>query len=129
MFESEEDVKRVYKGLLKLVNHLEQQAEHGMKFRIDEEPKPGGAAYNLFWNDLVMGDNTILVELDSKRLTFLNHSVINFIYTTDERFNAYMFDNMQNIAKRSTPLSRVGEKDRYRFFNRLRDKMKLAARL
>jgi hypothetical protein len=36
---------------------------------------------------------------------------------------------MQNLEKRSTQLSRVGEKERYRFFNRLRDKMKLAAQL
>ena len=96
---------------------------------VGEEPLPGAAPYNLFWNDLVLGDNTILVELDGKKITFLNHGVINFISTTDERFNAYTADTMQNLAKRSTHLSQVGEKERYRFFNRLRDKMKIAGRL
>ena len=129
MFESEEDVKKVYASLLTLVNHLEQQAERGIKFCVGEEPLPGAAAYNLFWNDLVLGDNTILVELDGKKITFLNHGVINFVSTTDERFNAYTSDTMQNLAKRSTQLSQVGEKERYRFFNRLRDKMKIAGRL
>lgn len=129
MFESEEDIKRVYASLLTLVNHLEQQAERGVKFRVGGEPLAGAAAYNLLWNDLVLGDNTILVELDNNKITFLNHSVINFVSTTDERFNAYIVDTMQNLEKRSTQLSRVGEKERYRFFNRLRDKMKLATQL
>jgi BetR domain len=129
MFESEEDVKKVYQAVLRLINHLEQQAETGLKFRIGEQPNSGSAPYNLLWNDLVLGDNTVLAEMDSRKITILNHSVINFINTTDERFNAYMFDTMQNLIKRSTQLSSVGEKERYRFFNRIRDKMKLAARL
>ena len=128
MFKAEEDVKKIYIGLIGLLDHLELQAESGSKFL--PGGKPGsGLAYNLFWNDLVTADNTILAELDLKKITFLNHSVINFISTTDTRFNSFMFGNMQNLIKRSTQLSQVGEKERYRFFNRLRDKMKLAARL
>lgn len=129
MFESEEDVKKIYQAVLKVVNHLEHQAETGSKFIMGNTPVSSSAAYNLLWNDLVLGDNTVLFEMDGRRVTILNHSVINFISTTDERFNAYMFDMLQNLVKRSTQLSRVGEKDRYRFFNRIRDKMKLAARL
>ncbi len=129
MFDTEEDVKQVYLALLKLVNHLEQQADCGLKFKVGESPVTGAAPYNLFWNDLVTADNTILVELDLNRVTFLNHSVINFISTTDVKFNAFMNDTIQNLIKRSTQLSKVGEKERYRFFNRLRDKMKLAGRL
>jgi hypothetical protein len=129
MFESEEDVKKVYEAVLRLINHLEHQAETGLKFRIGEKPNSSAAPYNLLWNDLVLGDNTVLAEMDGRKITILNHSVINFINTSDERFNTYMFDTMQNLIKRSTQLSNVGEKERYRFFNRIRDKMKLAARL
>ena len=129
MFESEEDVKLVYKAVLRLINHLEHQAERGLKFPIGGQPNSSSAAYNLLWNDLVLGDNTVLAEMDGRKITILNHSVINFINTSDERFNMYMFDTMQNLIKRSTQLSNVGEKERYRFFNRIRDKMKLAARL
>lgn len=129
MFEREEDVKDIYRGLLKLMDHLEQQAESGTKFKVGGTPDFAYGAYNLFWNDLVTADNTILVELDINKITFLNHSVINFISTTDVKFNAFMYDTMQNLIKRSTQLSKVGEKERYRFFNRMRDKMKLAARL
>lgn len=129
MFATEDDVKQVYMGLLSMINHVEQQAEKGVKFKLGESPVSGAAAYNLFWNDLVTADNTLLAELDLRRITFLNHSVINFISTADIKFNSFMHDTMLNLVKRSTQLSNVGEKDRYRFFNRIRDKMKLAARL
>lgn len=129
MFESEEDVKKIYLSLIRLMDHLEMQAECGLKFSVGGQQSAGSVPYNLFWNDLVTADNTILAELDLKRITFLNHSVINFISTTDIKFNTFMHDSMQNLVKRSTQLSMVGEKERYRFFNRLRDKMKLAARL
>lgn len=129
MFESEEDVRKIYQAVLKVVNHLEQQAEAGVKFPFGSAPDPGAAPFNLLWNDLVLGDNTVMFEMDGRRITMLNHSVINFISTTDERFNAYIQDMLQTLVKRSTQLSKVGEKERYRFFNRIRDKMKLAARL
>ncbi len=129
MFETEDDVKKIYQAVLRVINHLEQQAEAGVKFQYGSTALPGSVTYNMLWNDLVLGDNTVMFEMDGRRITILNHSVINFISTTDERFNAYMFDMLQTLVKRSTQLSKVGEKERYRFFNRIRDKMKLAARL
>ncbi|MBX2934415.1 MAG: hypothetical protein KF825_09225 [Ferruginibacter sp.] len=129
MFESEEDIKTIYVALLDLINHLELQAESGMKIRFGESPVAGAAAYNLFWNDLVTADNTVFAELDLKKMTFLNHSVLNFISTTDIKFNSFIHNNLQNLIKRSTMLSKVGEKERYRFFNGLRNKIKLAGRL
>jgi len=129
MFGDSDDIGKVYASLLKLIDHLELQAEQGMKFGVGKKAETGTAAYNLFWNDLVTADNTLLAELDENKITFLNHSVINFIYTSDTRFNAFMFTNLQNLVKRSTQISNVGEKERSRFFNSIRDKIRLAARL
>jgi hypothetical protein len=129
MFESEEDVKKLYQSLLRLINHLEHQAEVGKKFKIDGSPSENATPYNLFWNDLVLGDNTVFAKMDGRKVTILNHSVINFITTTDERFNENMNDTIANLVRRSAQISIAGEKERYRFFNRIRDKIKLAARL
>ena len=128
VFESSEDIKLLYESVLKLINHLELQAEAGLKFRIGEKPKATSAAYNLFNNELVLGDNTVLAELDEMKITFLNHSVINYVSTRDIEFNAHMQDAIKNLIKKSTQLSQVGEKERSRFFNRIRDRIKGAAR-
>ena len=129
IFETEEDIRFLYQSVLRLIDHLELQADLGLKFNIGEKPKANAAAYHLFNNELVLGDNTVLAELDDKMVTFLNHSVINFVSTHDPAFNEHMRDAIQNLIRKSTQLSRVGEKERTRFFNRIRDKIRGASRL
>jgi len=128
-FETHEDIRLLYVGVFRLIDHIEKQADLGVKFPLGGKPMANSAPYNLFNNELILGDNTVLAELNSTKITFLNHSVINFVGTQDERFNAHMFDNFQNLIRKSTQLSSVGEKERTRFFNRIRDKVKQAARL
>ena len=74
----------------------------------------------MFVNELILGDNTTLFETDQLRVTFLNHSVLYFINTRDRKFNELMFENLQNLMQKSTMISKVGEKERATFFNRLR---------
>ena len=129
VFETEDDAKNLYAAVFRLIDHLEKQAELGVKFSVNESPKPNAAPYHLYNNELILGDNTALFEMDNFKMTILNHSIINIISTRDETFNDYMYEVMQNLIKRSTALSVSSEKERIRFFNRIRDKMKLAARL
>ncbi len=129
IFETEEDVDQLYKAVIQLINHLELQADLGLKFGIGEKPLSNAASYHLYNNELILGDNTVLAELDELKITFLNHSVINYIATKDVHFNEHMHDAIQNIIAKSTQLSRVGEKERTRFFNRIRDKVNHVARL
>jgi hypothetical protein len=75
----------------------------------------------MFNNEIVIGDNTCLAELGEMKITYLNHSVINFITTRDTRFNNYMYESIMNLIHKSTQISVVGEKDRNRFFNKLRE--------
>lgn len=117
------DLSCIFEKLVDLMNHIEKQAEQGVKFLIGETPKNNAATYNLYNNELILGDNTVLTELDGKKLTFLNHSVINYISTTNEAFNDQMFGSIQNLIKKSSYLSVVGEKERTRFFNRIRNKI------
>lgn len=128
-FESEEDIRQLYRSVFKLIDHIERQAEHGLKFAVDGKPLANSAPYNLFNNELILGDNTVMGVLNDRKITFLNHSVINFVGTMDERFNMHMFDNFQNLMRKSTQLSSVGEKERTRFFNRIREKLRQASRL
>ncbi len=120
---SREDVQILYNKTEELINHLEKQAEFGCKFNIGEEPGRESAEYRLFVNELILGDNTYLAELDDMKLSFLNHSVLYFVATKDERFNATISENMQNLIKKSTQISSVGEKERVKFFNRLREEI------
>ena len=122
-FVHKNDIRILYAKVEELVNHIERQAELGVKFNIGETPGESAASYRMFINELILGNNTLLAEVGDGRITFLNHSVMYFIATQDERFNNAMFGNMENLMKKSTLISTIGEKDRSGFFNRLRNKI------
>lgn len=122
-YSNESDVFILYEKLEELINHIEKQAETGFRFRLGTEPSISSAPYRLFVNELITGDNTLHAEMDNIRLTFLNHSVLYFVITRDEQFNNAMFRNIDNLMKRSTLISMVGEKERAKFFKQLRDKI------
>ncbi|CAN5391611.1 hypothetical protein BH23BAC1_BH23BAC1_37270 [soil metagenome] len=123
VFASKEDVKIIYQKLIDLVNHIEKQAEAGSKFLVGQHPQPENMPYRLFVNELILGDNTFMAEVDGHRVTFLNHSVLYFVSSRDINFNNAMFDNLDNLIKKSTLISSVGEKERIQFFNKLRSKV------
>jgi len=129
MFQTASDVFLLYEKVEELICHLEKQAEIGKKFMIGQQPAPDAGDYNLLHNDLILGDNSFLAVVEDLKISFISHSVINYIVTRDERFCAYRFNSMQNLISKSTQISRVGEKERSRFFNRFYDKIRLGSRL
>lgn len=122
-FNNEDDIALLYDKVELLIDHIERQAECGQKFNVGEKPGPNAAEYRMFVNELILGDNTCLVELDNTKITYLNHSILFFIATKDERFNSAMFEALENIVRKSTLISKVGEKERSQFFNRMRKKI------
>jgi len=122
-FANKNDIKILYQKVEELVNHIEKQAELGVQFKIGKKPGPDAAEYRLFVSDLILGNNTFFAEIDGARVTYMNHSVIYFIATRDERFNNSMYAGLQNLLKKSTMISSIGEKHRANFFDRLRNKI------
>lgn len=123
LFESNEDIFSLYDKLEDLVTHLEKQAELGLKFNYGESPDKNAAAYHMFHNDLISGDNCVLAEIGTNKITYINHNLINFMFTRNEDFNNYTFETFENAIRKSTQISIIGEKARAGFFNRLRKKI------
>jgi hypothetical protein len=122
-FIHKEEVKLLYNKVAELIDHIEREAESGVKFTLGRSPRDGDPEYRLLVNELIFGDNTFMAELDDMRVTYLNHSVLFFVGTRDESFNKAMFLNLENIIRKSTLISSVGEKQRNQFFNRMRRKI------
>lgn len=122
-FLHDDDVVKLYDSVNLLLDHLELQAETGKKFMIGSKPGENATAFRLLNNELVLGDNTYLALLNGQKITFLNHSVVYFIHSSDKRFNDSMWSNLENLMHKSTQLNVVGEKERSKFFNRLRQKV------
>jgi hypothetical protein len=123
VFASDNDVETIYACLVKTIDHIEAQVEQGVKFPMHAPQTVRGAPYKFYINEFIFGDNTYLVHLNDGGMVVLNHAVLNTIRTRDVNFVRSTDEHVQNIIRRSTQISQVGEKERSKFFNILREKI------
>lgn len=123
VFSSEEEIYRVYEALEKLIDHLELQATEGNKFDVSQGPGTPLSSYQMYFNEIVILENSLLAVLNGTKTAFLIHNVINVLITRDVSFCDNMYGYIQNLQKKSTLISAVSEKERTRFFKYLRQKI------
>ena len=123
MFHSDEDALKVYEAMEKLLNHLEEQAKRGYKFNIDDPEKKPMGKYNMYYNEIVLLDNSTLILLDNTKMASLAHTAINYMLTRDINYCENCHYYIQNLLKRSTLISEVSEKERLRYFRRMRERV------
>lgn len=123
VFKSEQDIQTVYNCLEKLVDHIELQVEYGYKFPFGEPEQSEKVKYQVYINEFILGDNTILVEMDGKKMVFVNHNVINYMMTNNQEFINYTFETLKILQRKSTLISEISEKDRLLFFHTLRERI------
>jgi hypothetical protein len=123
VFESDKDVYLLYEALEKLWDHLEKQAAFGYKFNYGDPDQQPLGKFSMYFNEVWLGDNNMLVELDGMRMAYVSHTTINFMITKDIKFTENLFQHIQNQIKRSTLISEVSEKERSRFFRIIRERI------
>lgn len=122
-FKNPKEIDLVIDSFVLTLDHLKLQAEKGVKFMPGDSDVLHRSAVQLYINEVVIGSNTILTELDGARLAFIPYNVFSFMMTKDPRFNESVFEGFETIKSRSTLISGTGEKDRNRFFKILKDRV------
>lgn len=122
IFLNNEEIFVLYNAVEKLLEHLEYQATEGYKFSADDLKKPLGS-YQMYFNEILILEGSILAVLDGTKTAFLIHNVLNILQTNDVRFCDNMYENIQNLKKKSTLISTVSERERSRFFKYLRNRI------
>jgi hypothetical protein len=123
LFAHEEDVRLVYQTLERFILHMEKQADAGYKFAYDDAGKKPLSSFQLYYNEVIVGDNSATAVLNHTKLVYLPHSIFNFMATTDVRFCDNNYNHIQNLMKKSTLISNVSERERARFFHYLRTRI------
>ena len=98
---------------------MEHQADLGYKFNAQDSTHTTDASFQMYFNEMIIGDNSVLAVLDGEKIGYIIHTVINIMMTRDLNFCNNMYDTFQNIMKRSTLISSVSERERSRFFKNL----------
>ena len=123
LFSNDNDLMLVYDAVEKLVLLLEEQADAGYKFDAANTAQKSMGTFEMYYNEFIVGDNSILAVLDGVKLSFIVHNIINFMMTTDVAFCDKTYNNLQNLMRRSTLISQVSEIERARFFKYLRSRI------
>lgn len=116
MFETKEDAIHVILSLKKTIEIIQKQAEEGTKvlnrIRTPEEENN----YSLYFSEIELTNNCVLVNLGEVQAVYLGHLTFNTMNTSNNTYCKQTSVWMNNLISKSTLISTVAEKTRYKFF-------------
>ncbi len=102
--------------MLKLIY---KQALHGT--RIDSMGDPTDASYQLYYNEVLMLDNNIVSRYNGRLIHHIPYAAVNYFTTSNEQVTHDLYDHIMRQAQKSSLIGEVSEKERNKFFLRLRN--------
>src|SRR5690349_20559941 len=91
IFQSADDMKAVATSLIRVFDYLEAVSQSGVKTsgngRNEKFP------IQFYINEVILGSNTILLNLNEERMAVLTYSVLKYLMSRDEQFCTDSFDS------------------------------------
>lgn len=120
-FNDPKDAARLCNECYTLLENLSKQAEVGRK---GSAPTfEDGGKYDLYHNELLIGDNSVLFKMGEKRVSFILANNFDILTTSQEFFCQQAERHIDNLISRSTQISTGALKERVKFFNKVRDRV------
>lgn len=107
LFESKEVAHQVCDDMAAEIASIRHYCEVGNKQLIP---------FHFYHNDIMIGNNCVLINAGTTRFCYLSHHSFNFMLTTDASFSAETASWLENMMRRSQLISGVSEKQRNIFF-------------
>jgi len=98
----------------KMVNMLHTNAETGRKNISDKNE-----TFFLYNSNVVLGTNCIYAIMGDTKFSYISFNSINSLTTNNAEFCEETERWMRNLERKSTLISNVGEKQRYKFFSQM----------
>jgi hypothetical protein len=122
-FNAKDDALIICEKLLDLIDHQKRQAELGFKFPYGKYPIGEKGNFQLYQNDIILADNTILIKSEDTQIMYITSNAINLMSTRNKAFIEYNYNWGRNLLSKSILISGTGEKERNKFFLLLREKI------
>jgi hypothetical protein len=123
-FLRKEDALLVCDQIHEMLQHIKKQAELGYKYFHNPEARQNEGNFMLYFSDVMIGNNNILVKMGDTQLTYLTHNTLNYLITTNQSFCRETETWIKNLMRKSMLLSGASEKQRHQFFRRAQDNVK-----
>jgi hypothetical protein len=113
-FNNGADALEILADLQTLFERINKQCQTGKKLSLKQNAT--AADYVFYSSDLMLGTNSVQVDLGAMRVCYVNYNSINFMSCKNEFFNNSIKYWIDNIISKSTLLSLVSEKYRNQLF-------------
>lgn len=121
LFANNESCELIIEQYNKLLNHIENQTAIGRK--IDYNTNENQAYFDLYHNELIVGDNSVLVQFEKNQLAFITPNAVNSFSTSQTEVTDYLSKNFENILSQSIRLNKQSEKIRKPFFDKIKNSL------
>lgn len=122
LFENHADALALCDDCSSLLATLKKHAETGVKGITTKDQQ--GAKLDLFHNEVLIGSNTVLFKMGDKRVTFITTNGFDILTTSQEFFCKQTENHIDNLIRKSVPISNNAQKERIKFFNRVEKKIR-----
>lgn len=123
LFTYENEVWLLCDKLVEWIRHIQLQAEYGYKYLYGQEPHGVEDSFRLYENEVVLNDDSILVDINGHKATYLTFNVASLLMTRDQDFCTCIEKHMRGLIRKSILISSSAAKERHRFFNKLIDQI------
>lgn len=120
-FKKEEDAFHLLDCLDKLLDHMKIMGREGFKKPLNGHINR--ASLELYHNEMIYTNNTILVESPHFQGIFTSYGNPNFLFSADKRIFNYTKEWFARVLDKAHPMSRASEKNRNWFFSQIRSKV------
>jgi hypothetical protein len=119
LFANNESYELIMEQYNKLLNHIEIQTAIGRK--IDYNTNENQAYFDLYHNELIVGDNSVLVQFEKNQLAFITPNAVNSFSSTQTEVTEYISNNFNTILSQSIRLNKQSDKIRKPFFDKIKN--------
>jgi hypothetical protein len=120
---SDVQFKMLVDEIRQLLNILCVEAEEGIKKHPDPNQRILSGKFDLYYNEIEIGDNTVFFSMDDRRMVMKTYNMLNLLSTTDPVFCENIEKYIKTILQKSVPISSSSEKERLKFFNAMHAKV------
>lgn len=118
-FKKKDDALNLIDKMDQWIHHIYKQAEQGSRLIFGQSNGSIENSFEFYENDVVLSDNTILLNADGKTTVYLTFNVLGLLVTNNSFFADHISKYLKGLMKKSNLISMYGAKDRNRFFNTL----------
>ena len=101
--------------LIELIGLIRTEAKQGRTLN--------GESYQLYENEILIANNTIYAQMDNIRYVYINYNTLSLLVTQQQSFCDKTVNYLNSLRKNSVQISMSAEKERNKFFNRMKERV------